>query len=316
MGAAFMETVHGVARPAVGLLSIGEEAKKGTDDVVAAHAQLRRRSRWTSRGTWREARSARAVDVVVTDGFTGNVALKLMEGTAKAVGGADRRRDPARASCRRSAGCSIRAGWGGCARSSTPNTAGGAILLGMRQPVVVAHGKSSAEGIANAVRLARRAADEDMVERTAAAPRGAGPCGPRPLLASPRVMTRDEVLELIRAHLSTELGVDASRIGERTRFKEDLEADSLDLVELVMELEDRYGIRIPDEEAVKILTVGQAADFVAAHAQAQALKPGHALEPFSTSCRRIWPGRRSRIPRGPTSAASRTSGSRSWGTSS
>ena len=51
-----------------------------------------------------------------------------------------------------------------------------------------------------------------------------------------------------------------------TRFKEDLEADSLDLVELVMELEDSYGVRIPDEEAVKIMTVGQAADFVAAHA--------------------------------------------------
>jgi acyl carrier protein len=83
-------------------------------------------------------------------------------------------------------------------------------------------------------------------------------------------MTRQEVLELIRAHLSAELGVDASGISEGTRFKEDLEADSLDLVELVMELEDRYGIRIPDEQAAKILTVGQAADFVAAHAQAQA----------------------------------------------
>jgi acyl carrier protein len=79
-------------------------------------------------------------------------------------------------------------------------------------------------------------------------------------------MTRDEVLELVRAHLSAELEVDASKIGEGTRFKEDLEADSLDLVELVMELEDRYGVRIPDEEAAKILTVGQAADFVAAHA--------------------------------------------------
>jgi len=79
-------------------------------------------------------------------------------------------------------------------------------------------------------------------------------------------MNRDEVLERIRAHLSTELEVDASRIDDGTRFNEDLEADSLDLVELVMELEDRYGIRIPDEEAAKILTVGQAADFVAAHA--------------------------------------------------
>lgn len=77
-------------------------------------------------------------------------------------------------------------------------------------------------------------------------------------------MDRDEVLERIRAHLAAELEVDPAQVSEGTRFKEDLEADSLDLVELVMELEDRYGIRIPDEEAARILTVGQAADFVAA----------------------------------------------------
>ncbi|MBA2343259.1 MAG: acyl carrier protein [Thermoleophilaceae bacterium] len=79
-------------------------------------------------------------------------------------------------------------------------------------------------------------------------------------------MTREEVLERVRSHLATELEIDPGRIQEGTRFKEDLEADSLDLVELVMELEDSYGIRIPDEEAVKILTVGQAADYVANHA--------------------------------------------------
>ncbi|HEV2723178.1 MAG TPA: acyl carrier protein [Thermoleophilaceae bacterium] len=80
-------------------------------------------------------------------------------------------------------------------------------------------------------------------------------------------MARNEVLELIRRHLAAELEVDPDRIHEGTRFKEDLEADSLDLLELTVELEDTYSIRIPDEDAAKILTVGQAADFVAAHAQ-------------------------------------------------
>jgi acyl carrier protein len=78
--------------------------------------------------------------------------------------------------------------------------------------------------------------------------------------------TKDEVLGLIRAHLADELELDPSAIVEGTRFKEDLEADSLDLYTLVQELEDSYGITISDEQAASILTVGQAADFVLAHA--------------------------------------------------
>jgi len=79
-------------------------------------------------------------------------------------------------------------------------------------------------------------------------------------------MTRDEVLELVRSHLASELEVDPERVEEGTRFKEDLDADSLDLVTLVMELEDNYGVRIPDEEAARIVTVGQAVDYILAHA--------------------------------------------------
>jgi acyl carrier protein len=78
--------------------------------------------------------------------------------------------------------------------------------------------------------------------------------------------TRAEVLERIRAHLSEELGIDVSIIEEPSRFKEDLEADSLDLVELVVELEDRYGIRMAEDQAERIKTVGQAVDFVLAQA--------------------------------------------------
>jgi acyl carrier protein len=77
-------------------------------------------------------------------------------------------------------------------------------------------------------------------------------------------MTREQVLTLIRAHLVDELTVEPERIDESTRFREDLEADSLDLYTLVQELEDSYGVRISDEQATKILTVGQAVDFVIA----------------------------------------------------
>ena len=79
-------------------------------------------------------------------------------------------------------------------------------------------------------------------------------------------MTRDQVFTLIRAHLADELEVDPARIEEGTRFKEDLEADSLDLYTLVQELEDSYGVRMPDEDAAKILTVGEAVDYVVARA--------------------------------------------------
>jgi acyl carrier protein len=78
-------------------------------------------------------------------------------------------------------------------------------------------------------------------------------------------MTRDDVFRAIRAHLADELEVDPARITPETRFREDLEADSLDLYTLVQELEDSYGVRISDEDAAKILTVGQAVDFVIAH---------------------------------------------------
>jgi acyl carrier protein len=81
-------------------------------------------------------------------------------------------------------------------------------------------------------------------------------------------MTREEVRELITDHLADELDVDPSAIDDDTRFKEDLEADSLDLYTLVQELEDRYGVSMSDEQAAQITTVGQAVDFVLAHAPA------------------------------------------------
>jgi acyl carrier protein len=76
---------------------------------------------------------------------------------------------------------------------------------------------------------------------------------------------REQVFALVRAHLADELDLEPSAIGEGTRFREDLEADSLDLYTLVQELEDTYGVSMSDEQAARILTVGQAIDFVLAH---------------------------------------------------
>ena len=78
-------------------------------------------------------------------------------------------------------------------------------------------------------------------------------------------MDRDKAAEEVRAILVEQLGVDPAEVTEEASFQEDLNADSLDLVELIMEMEDRFKLKIPDEEAEKIATVGQAVDFVMAN---------------------------------------------------
>ena len=165
LGAAFSQAVLGVERPRVALLSVGEEQKKGSQVVVEAHEALDSGA-LDFRGNL-EGRDllSGVADVIVTDGFTGNVALKTIEGTASAVAGAVRsaaRSGPLAAL----GGLLMRPALGGLRRQMNPDTTGGAILLGLRGVAVVGHGSSGPDGIANAVRLAARAVDERSVERT------------------------------------------------------------------------------------------------------------------------------------------------------
>lgn len=167
LGAAFSTAVLGIVEPRVALLSVGEEPKKGTPTVVEAHETLTvaEEVRFVGNVEGRDL-LAGAADVVVTDGFTGNVALKTIEGTAKAVATAVR--DAARAGPRAAlGGLLLRPALADLRRDLDPDTTGGAILLGLRAVVIVAHGSSGPEGIANAIRLANRCVTERAVHRTA-----------------------------------------------------------------------------------------------------------------------------------------------------
>jgi glycerol-3-phosphate acyltransferase PlsX len=167
LASSFSAAVLDVARPRVGLLSVGEEQKKGSAEVVAANSRLTDAAGIEFIGNV-EGRDlmGRDADVVVTDGFTGNVVLKTIEGTAKAV--ADAVRTAARSGPRAAlGGMLLRPALGSLRRQLDPDTTGGAILLGLRGVAVVAHGSSGPDGIANAVRLAARSVEQRAVERTA-----------------------------------------------------------------------------------------------------------------------------------------------------
>jgi phosphate acyltransferase len=173
MGACFMEACVGLERPRVALLSVGEEAGKGTPETLAAHERLAEGTlNFTGNVEGFDLPRA-SVDVIVADGFAGNVALKVLEGTVKSLTGAigDRIRSRPVSTL---GGMLIRGKLRGLRNELDPEGVGGAILLGLRKPVVVAHGSFGPRGIESAVRLARRAVDEDMVGRTAAALETAG----------------------------------------------------------------------------------------------------------------------------------------------
>jgi glycerol-3-phosphate acyltransferase PlsX len=174
LGAAFGEAVLGISAPRVGLLSVGEESGKGRPEVAEANALLAAAPGIDFAGNVEGGDlPAASVDVVVTDGFTGNVSLKLMEGTARKVTVAIRE---AASSNPISAlgGLLMRPAMGGLRRELSPDATGGAILLGLRGIAVVGHGSAGAEGIANSLRLAAHAIDVDAVGRTAALLREGG----------------------------------------------------------------------------------------------------------------------------------------------
>jgi len=166
MGAVFAEEILDVAHPVVRLLSIGEEPEKGNQLTLEAH-ELLAASDLDFRGNTEGRDLLRgAGDVVVTDGFTGNVTLKLLEGTITNL--LDALREEITATPRgRLGGLLIRPAARRLRERLDPDTYGGAYLLGLRGLAVIAHGNSSRRAIANAVRLAARGVERDVVGRLA-----------------------------------------------------------------------------------------------------------------------------------------------------
>ena len=167
MGAVFAEEMLGIRRPSVRLLSIGEEEEKGNQLTLDAHALLKE-SDLNFQGNCEGRDILRgAADVVVTDGFTGNVVLKTLEGTIRTI--LEGLREEITASTRgKIGGLLIRPAARNLRHRLDPDTYGGAYLLGLRGLAVVAHGNSSQVAISNAVRLAARGVEHDVVGRLTA----------------------------------------------------------------------------------------------------------------------------------------------------
>jgi glycerol-3-phosphate acyltransferase PlsX len=174
MGAAFATTVLGVERPRVALLSNGTEAGKGREEVVEAHERLVEQDALNFVGNVEGFDLTEgAADVVVTDGFTGNVTLKVMEGVSKAM--VRFIREAAMSSARgKAGGALLRPALGGLKTDLDPESQGGAYLLGLRRVAVVPHGSFGPDGFAEAVRRAERAVRDDLIGRTYAALSEAG----------------------------------------------------------------------------------------------------------------------------------------------
>jgi phosphate acyltransferase len=165
MGAVFARDLLGVRDPKVRLLSIGEEDEKGNQLTLDTHRLLRDDDRLNFGGNVESRDLLRGTaDVVVTDGFTGNIALKLLEGTIREL--LDALRAEITATRRgKLGGLLIRPATLRLRTRLDPDTYGGAYLLGLRGLAVVAHGNSSRTAIANAIRLAGRGAEHRVVER-------------------------------------------------------------------------------------------------------------------------------------------------------
>ncbi len=162
MGSAFSRIRYGIEKPKIGLLSIGEEAEKGNQITKAAHVLLRNDNSIDFIGNV-EGRDILdgAVDVVVADGFTGNVALKTIEGTIKFL--VNQIISILLADGVGEVGKEALGLLAPIASELNPEAVGGAMLLGVNGISIISHGSAGPLAIENAIKLARDMVDADLI---------------------------------------------------------------------------------------------------------------------------------------------------------
>ncbi len=163
MASAYVQRRYGITEPAIALLSNGEEAKKGSPLVRAAHEMLAAQAnvRFVGNVEGRDLLAGSA-DVIVTDGFTGNVALKALEGALstflEVLSSAIASTPETKA-----AGDTLLPALLPYATAVDPEETGGAMLLGVEGVCIISHGSSSSRAIFNALRVAHEMAEADLV---------------------------------------------------------------------------------------------------------------------------------------------------------
>jgi glycerol-3-phosphate acyltransferase PlsX len=166
LGSAFAQVRLGISSPRVGLLSVGEEPGKGNDLARAAYPLLEASGlSFIGNVEGRDIPSER-VDVVVTDGFTGNVALKLMEGFGRFLM-AELMRVFTADEESKAAAKALMPGLLGLADTLNPESHGGAHLLGVKGVCIIGHGSSSADAVASALRIAAQTVEGGLVGKIA-----------------------------------------------------------------------------------------------------------------------------------------------------
>ena len=165
MGKVYSETILGVKDPKIGIVNIGEEEKKGNELTIDAHKIIKDINGLNFVGNIEGREMFEGIaDVIVTDGFTGNVILKVFEGLAKMFFG-EIKSALTSSFISKMAALILKKPLKGMKNKFDYETYGGAQLLGLNAPVIISHGSSKARAVRNAIRVGQESLQTDLVEK-------------------------------------------------------------------------------------------------------------------------------------------------------